>query len=362
MRSGRSTLVGGLLVVKASVAMVELDASAVSTRLSLGEKYEPWLEELQACGPAERQWRRPSPAELAEILERLTVVPSDAAELGEGLTRAETEPALMWLVERCRHRLVRDLGRFDAEVGEWPGLPDTLGAAGRYFYAYVFLAALDDVRAWHVQRGIPDGVSWATLSDLGRQMALFRTMYGRGGLDTQWWLVRHWRGALFELGRLQFAPYRIAAGTDESEVWYEEGVAAGMGAGFRRGDAALGVHIPETGPLDPTACDRSFSWARAFFARHGPEEEIRIATCISWVLDDQLQEYLHEESNLVRFQRRFELVPGAVQNDVEVFKFVFKRENPTTSGVPQRTTLERAIVAHLRAGRQWRVRTGWLYL
>jgi hypothetical protein len=27
--------------------------------------------------------------------------------------------------------------------------------------------------------------------------------------------------------------------------------------------------------------------------------------------------------------------------------------------LPQRTTLERAIVAHLRAGGHWRARTGW---
>jgi hypothetical protein len=351
-----------MLVMEAAGPMVEFDASSVSKRLSLGEEYEPWLEDLRTCDPASGPWRPPSRAELSRLLERLAVAPDDAAEIGEGLSQIQIDPALRWLVEHCRHRLVRDLGRFDAEVGEWPGLPDALGAAGRYFYVYVFLAALGDVRSWHRLQGIPDDVSWATLADLGRQMALFRTVYGRGGLDTQWWLVRHWRGTLFELGRLQFAPYRIASGTDESEVWYEDEVAAEMGAGFRRGDVALGVHIPGTGPLDPDACDRSFLWARDFFARHRPEEEFRIATCISWLLDDQLQDYLGEDSNLVRFQRRFRLVPGAFENDVEVFKFVFKRETPAITGVPQRTTLERAIVAHLREGRHWRVRTGWLYL
>jgi hypothetical protein len=204
-------------------------------------------------------------------------------------------------------------------------------------------------------------VSSATLADLGRQLALYRRMRGRGGLDTQWWLVRHWRGALFELGRLQFGPYRIAAGNDSSEVWYEDDVAARMGSGFRRGDLAIAVHVPETGPLDPVACDSSFIWARNFFREHWPEHEFRIATCISWLLDDQLREYLTEDSNLVRFGKRFRLVPGCVDDDVEVFKFVFKVGAPTTD-VPQTTSLERAIVEHLRAGRHWRVRTGWVEL
>jgi hypothetical protein len=342
--------------------MNELSAYEVAGRLSLGEDFGPWLEELQALGPHEKRARIPAAPETAAVLERLGVTHSDVAEILHGLPKVERDPALAWLLERCHHRLVRDLGRFGAEVGEWPNLPDALGAPGRYFYTYVFLAALEDIRGWHRQRGIPDDVSWATLADLGRQMALHRKMYGRGGLDTQWWLVLHWRGALYELGRLQFGPYRIAAGTDSSEIWYADDVSARMGPGFRRGDPALGVHIPETGPLTPAACDHSLAWARDFFARHGPEQKYRIATCVSWLLDDQLEEYLPADSNLVRFQRRFRLVPGAEENDVEIFKFVFKSATPTTAGVSQRTTLERAIVGHLRAGRHWRVRTGWLEL
>jgi GNAT-like C-terminal domain/N-acyltransferase N-terminal domain len=342
--------------------MNELSAYEVAERLSLGEDFGPWLEELEALGPHEKRARIPPAVETTVALERLGVTHADATEIMRGLPEVEDDPALTWLLGRCYHRLAHNLGRLDAEVGEWPDLRDALGGPGRYFYAYVFLAALEDIRGWHRQRGIPDDVSWATLADLGRQMALHRKMYGSGGLDTQWWLVLHWRGALYQLGRLQFGPYRIASGTDSSEVWYEDDDAGRMGPGFRRGDPALGVHIPETGPLSPAACNHSFAWARDFFAQHRPEDNYRIATCVSWLLDDQLEEYLPEDSNLVRFQRRFRLVPGAEENDVEIFKFVFKSGTPTTTGVPQRTTLERAIVEHLRAGRHWRVRTGWLEL
>src|SRR5918996_297593 len=342
--------------------MIELDVTTVSERLGLGDEYKQWLEDLAALGPPPRPWRLPSASEMPKLLERLGVTADDVTEIMDGLSDVRRDLAFVWLLERCHHRLVRDIGRSGADVGEWRALPEALGRAGRYFYAYVFLAALGAARAWHRQHGIPDEVSWATLADFGRQMALDRRMYGRGGLDTQWWLVRHWSGALYQLGRLQFGPYRIADGSDSSEVWYEDDEAARMGLGFRRGDPAIGVHIPETGPLDPAACDRSFLWARDFFRKHWPEQRFRIATCISWLLDDQLQDYLDEDSNLVRFQKRFHQVPGAVENDVEVFKFVFKVGAPKTTGVPQTTTLERAIVTHLRAGRHWRVRTGWVEL
>jgi hypothetical protein len=347
--------------MEAAFSMVDLDATSVAERLDLGEEYTRWLEDLEAHGPPPKHARIPESAELHALLERLGVVAEDAIAIIDGLPRVAGDPALAWLLQRCSHQLTRDTGSFDAAGGEWLDLPESLGTAGSYFYAYVFLSAVGDVRKWHRDHGTPDDVSWATLADLGRQMARHRRMFGSGGLDTQWWLVRHWRGVLYELGRLQFGPYRIDSGSDRSEVWYEESVAAGMGPGFRRGDLALGVHIPEAGPLDPTACDRSFARVRNFFRRRWPDEPWRIATCVSWLLDDQLEEYLSEDSNLVRFQRRFTLVPGAEVNDAEIFKFVFKRETATTA-IPQRTTLERAVVAHLRAGRHWRVRTGWLEL
>src|SRR5207237_1385047 len=127
---------------------------------------------------------------------------------------------------------------------------------------------------------------------------------------------------------------------------------------------ALDVHVPATGPMSPQLCEASFTAAKNFFARHFPEADHRFATCTSWLLDEQLAEYLPENSNIVQFQRRFELVPGAPveggpDDDAAVLKFVFHRA-PTPvrpgdlDGLPQETTLHRAIVAHLRAGRHWR--------
>ena len=201
------------------------------------------------------------------------------------------------------------------------------------FYPRVFLAALPHVRAYHAVRGIPDGVARATLADLGRVMRIYREANGAPGLDEQNWLTLHWRGALFELGRLQFE---------------------------RRGGGDLGLHIPGGAPLDPAAVDASLGQARPFFDRHFPEERHRTATCTSWLLDPQLAEALPPDSNIVGFQRRFELLGVPQPGDEDVFKFVFRRDDPPLDELPQRTTLERALVSHLRAGGHWRVRTGRL--
>jgi hypothetical protein len=123
------------------------------------------------------------------------------------------------------------------------------------------------------------------------------------------------------------------------------------------------VHIPDAGPLAPAACDESFAWAREFFPRHFPSEAHRVARCRSWLLDPQLAEYLDPHSNIVRFQRRFELSEDVRDGSDDILWFVFRRRGDVDlEALPQRTTLERAVVTHLRAGRSWHERSGTVEL
>ena len=52
------------------------------------------------------------------------------------------------------------------------------------------------------------------------------------------------------------------------------------------------------------------------------------------------------------------MVPGGY-DDADTLEFVFRRPGLRLDELPQRTTLERAIVARLRDGGHWRSRTGW---
>jgi hypothetical protein len=172
----------------------------------------------------------------------------------------------------------------------------------------------------------------------------------------------HFSGAIYALGRLQFNPYHLRTGPAGPLFWYEAPDPRAGEEGLRPGDPALGMHIPEAGPLTPEECDASVRAARAFYAAHFPEHRFRVITCTSWLLDDQLAEYLPATSNIMRFQRMFTLVPGAWDTNDDIVQFVFHRPASALDEVRPRTTLERAIVAHIRARRIWRLRTGWLPL
>ena len=104
----------------------------------------------------------------------------------------------------CVEDLVRDIGEAGIEAPLAEHVAEAPAALGPYVAVCVFVAALPRTRAYHHERGVPADVSRRTLADLGRNMAFHRRRRGRGGVEVPQWLTRHFRGELYQLGRLQF--------------------------------------------------------------------------------------------------------------------------------------------------------------
>jgi hypothetical protein len=332
------------------VAVSVLDRQQVADFFGLTDKSAQWLADLSAR-PTPPPAALPDPATLAEWFPLLAGHPADLAELEE-LRSTMAQPAVQWLLDRCTAELIDAMGVVEVDQ-QWPDLASTDDRLNHYFYVYVFLAAVPAVREFHRDRGISEEIGWASLADLGQQMSVYRRIFGRGGIHTQVWLTLPFRGLLYRLGRLQF---------NLSNVGYDAETISRQRLPFQHGDASVGVHIPEQGRLDGAAVEDSLAFAARFFAAHFPERECRIAICHSWLLDRQLADYLPAGSNIIGFQRRFTPVSDGQVDDAAVFEFVFRKIRPTLDELPQRTALERAVVAHLRAGGHWRVVSGWLEL
>ncbi|MFW6690722.1 acyltransferase domain-containing protein [Streptomyces sp. MAR4 CNX-425] len=336
--------------------MTDLTAAAVRDRLGLDGTYAAWTDALEAAHPAPPPAAPPRGAELTALLRAVGVPEREDAELAAALAELAADGSpYRWLLDRAVAALAAGLGSVGVDrggPGSGPTLPAALGAAGRWFHAGVFLAAVPEVRAYHARHDVPDDVSWATLADLGNKVGVHRRLHDVGGMGKQWWISLPYSGILYRLGRLQF---NLDRDPD-----------AGRG---------LEVHIPEDGPLDPQACEESYGRAAEFFPRRfrtflgaaAAGGELRL-NCASWLLDPQLGAYLPDGSNIMRFQRRFTLDPGEAAHvpepdehgltvsDRGIVEFVFRRLVRTPADVaalPARTTLERAVVAHLAAGRHW---------
>ena len=315
----------------------------------LGPDNAAGIDRLEALGEPEFPIELPS--DLALALHDLAVPHEDIDAL---LALAPTTPELRWLMQRCAYSLIARMGEVE-QPPAFPVLPESAGLIHRYFYVYVFVGVLPHVREFHRQRGIPDEVSRSTLRDLGRNMAVYRQRHGIGGLEVVPWLTRHFRGALYDLGRLQFERTRLGTRTGNAVR------AAGLPYG--PGDPSLGAHIPEfSGPLHPRACDAAFARAGEFFAQYFPEERYAVATCNSWLLDEQLAEYLPDNSNIIQFQRRFRSAYRPADADADAMLFVFGRPDAPLDQLPRETRLQRAIIDHQKAGRHWHGGTGWLEL
>lgn len=278
----------------------------------------------------------PGDAAAAQLLERLGLGPADRNAVLAA--RPDSDDAeLARLLRRRVDQLAAGLGGL-GQLPDWPQPP----ARAPLFYVWVFVAAVPYVRQFHAARGIPESATFDVLRELGSQLDNHRAMYGTAGLSAHHWMTVHFRGAMYRIGRLLYERLRLPDGT-----------------------FALGIHIPP-GRLTPESCDDSLGRARAFFRRHFPAEPYELATCTSWVLDDQLTRYLEPDTNIIRFQSRFRrAAPADEPADGATVEAVFRRRWTGLAGVgelPRTTTLERGIADHLSAGGHWYYRTGWLRL
>ncbi len=157
-------------------------------------------------------------------------------------------------------------------------------------------------------RGIPESVMTDTFGDIVIWTENHTERTGGLYLGELKWLVLHLRLQLFRLGRLQFCMNR--AFRDIPEI------------GVREGDPLLEMHIPRGGKLTADACESSIAQAKEFFPRYFPDFAYRGITCLSWLLDDTLRDYLPETSNIIRFGDRFTKVYSIEKN--ALIKYVFR--------------------------------------
>ena len=249
-------------------------------------------------------------------------------------------------------------GRIDAAIGIWPDLVEA-GASGRLLYFYLFAMCGEATGEYLRAVGFDDTVVDATLGVLVRHARIHRRKWGLAGVDAGWWMVVTLRGELVQIKSLQFHRVNLGVGTLSPSPWYDDADVEALGTGFRRSDPSIGLHIPDGALLTPAALDATFDEARRVLSTCWPVHQRRLATCQSWLLDDQLAVYLPANSNIMGFQRRFTLLPEWVDDDADTLEFVFRSPDTPLSRLPRDTTLQRAILSVLERGGHWRARSGW---
>ena len=118
------------------------------------------------------------------------------------------------------------------------------------------------------------------------------------------------------------------------------------------GDPVISIHIPATGSLSPELVDESLQKASEFFRAYYPDYAYKAFVCYSWLMDPQLVDLLGVDTNISKFNMRFQKLTGKSHGN-HVFKFVFLKPdmNFTLEELPENTRLERALKKHYLDGK-----------
>lgn len=371
-----------------------------------------------APGPPDEA-RLISPAFVHEACRFLGMGSDVQRALLEALPGFDECPAIRRLWRHCRMLLFTPPGVTGAAAHRWPVVSSRACRAGPLLHVFALLAGLPDVRERDRRRGIPEAVTVETLDDLEWWIREHRRLHGEWGFSELVWLVAHFSGELYRLGRLQFLferfayPYRAFRHRQRGDVVFLAGagmrfrpdgqaydadgrldssapaavVEGGGGSvsgtlilptgrtaaaavrlpasdwepvlGYR--DPVLGVHITGDRPMDHAECGASFRAAVEFFPRHFADRPFRAFSCRSWLLDPQLEDVLPDSANLVRFLREWYLFPLPQADSRQTFARVFGDEFVGLDQAPQRTALQRAIVHSARQGTRWRSAGGVIF-
>ena len=119
---------------------------------------------------------------------------------------------------------------------------------------------------------------------------------------------------------------------------------------LKQGDPVLAVHIPGNDKLTQEAVEESFALAEEFFTQYFPKYHSKAYVCSSWLLDTGLSQFLPENSNILKFQKFFNIVSGPV-NDFSLYKNIFGLEQacPLEQLVPT-NSFQKKVLEYVKDG------------
>ncbi len=314
---------------------------------------------------------------LCRILEEFHIFPAYREEVLEAAREAKNDPVLA-LYLCMLQRAMEQKRIYEFPVKTVPGSH----TASRFGLALPLLKNIPNNAAYLRSRGITEEMLRGTFYEFDRAIEVYSGRAGgehRFPVSSFWWMQLVYENRLVRLGRLNMEMRNfignvkvfrntagelkllaqdisihksgrplgaalckdedgaIPAAVTETEDAYIGYPADSLGL-FKRepvtlsktewaqvlapGDPVIAVHIPTGGPLEESECERSYAMAKEVFSRCFPEFRFKAFSCISWLMDRQLEGVSKPGAKIVTFLRRYipytRPAPG-----VGVFSFVF---------------------------------------
>ena len=184
----------------------------------------------------------------------------------------------------------------------------------------------------YMEKKIPETVYWDTFRDITYWCMNCRNEFGEYGINQYDWFFRHIKLTIFCLGRLEFEWLK-----SEWDFVYK-------GRKVKRGEPVIFIHIPQGKKLEIEDCRDSIRQAQIFWGKE------YIYICHSWLLYPGLREILKDGSNILEFQKLFDVIDvDYKEREAEWRIFTKVAEDP--KDYPEKTSLQCAAKQYLIQGR-----------
>ena len=118
------------------------------------------------------------------------------------------------------------------------------------------------------------------------------------------------------------------------------------------GDKVITIHIPGEGKLTPEIVDKTLDEADRILPKCFEEYEVKGYVCQTWFLDTQLREVVSENSNMIKFQHRFDLVMAGDNKNHSLFEHIFNVKPTELKNLVPKNNFQKKMLDRALAGKK----------
>lgn len=160
------------------------------------------------------------------------------------------------------------------------------------------------------EKGVSVNIFYDSLADLQYRIDRYYTTQGVYGLSDRdiLWLRFIFREEIYDLGSLRFQKTYFSYAEIERTGYDFMPLSTEMKNRFAEGIPIINVHIMKDTDLSPKSVEESFQLALTFFKKYFPNHRYTLFTCRTWMLYKPMQKLLSDDSNIVKFANKFEII------------------------------------------------------
>jgi len=117
-------------------------------------------------------------------------------------------------------------------------------------------------------------------------------------------------------------------------------------------DKVITIHIPGGTKLTPESVDQSIAEADAFFSKCFAKFHFKAIVCQTWFLDTQLREILSDDSNMIKFQKRFDLVMAGDNRLHSLFEHIFGVNKTELENLVPKNSFQQKMLNRAKEGKK----------